>query len=254
MKDFTVSSSGIHFEDWGLIDYEAAVMGQLELLQRLSEGKAMETVIFCSHQPIVTLGRATQPGDVFGWQGKTLEVTRGGRATYHGPSQIVMYAILDLNRSHHQRAPKEIVGFLRDFENCIVEALQEFGIKAQGKSLQKFFKPHGADLEKPTQTESLNKPDKPTGADLQKNDPLDLEETGVWVGKQKVASLGIAVKKWITYHGAALNLDEDPEAFQGMKPCGFNSSTMVSVEKILGKKVSREKMISVLKEKSLKYL
>ncbi len=246
MNDFSISTSGIHFEDWGLIDYETAVMNQLEILQRLAEGKAMETVIFCSHPPVVTLGRATQPGDVFGWKGATLEVSRGGRATYHGPSQIVMYAILDLNRPHQQRAPKEVVGFLRDFENCIVETLQEFGIKAQGKSLQKF--------DKSTSNSSQKKTDSQIQDNVKTKDPLDLEETGVWVGKQKVASLGIAVKKWITYHGAAINLDEDPQAFQGMKPCGFNSSTMVSVERILGKKVSREKMISVLKEKSLKYL
>ncbi len=231
MNELKISSSGIHFEDWGLIDYPAALMNQLEILQRLSEGKAMETVAFCSHPAIVTLGRGTLPGDVFGWSGPTLEVSRGGRATYHGPSQVMMYAILDLNRQHHQRAPREIVGFLRDLEKCIVEALKDFGIEAQGKSLIKHTKTKSTD-------ESVQ----------------TTEETGVWVGRQKVASLGIAVKKWITYHGAALNLTEDPTAFQGLKPCGFDSQTMVSVEKLLGRKISRPEMIAVLSEKVLKYL
>lgn len=247
MKDLKISTSGIHFEDWGLIDYQTAVMSQLEILQRLSEGKAMETVIFCSHPPIVTLGRATKPGDVFGWSGPTLEVSRGGRATYHGPSQIVMYAILDLNRQHHQRPPREIVGFLRDFEKCIVAALSDFGITAHGKSLLKFEK--SASNQKSTSDEK----NKTTSGSRTQEDP-DLEETGVWVGKQKVASLGIAVKKWITYHGAAINLEEDPKAYVGLKPCGFDSSTMVSVEKILGKKIPRKEFISKLKEKVELYL
>lgn len=224
MNDFTLSTSGIHFEDWGLVDYQQALTQQLELLQKVSEGKAMPTVVFCSHPPIVTLGRATQPGDVFGWKGPTLEVSRGGRATYHGPSQIVMYAIIDLNPLHPRRGSREIVGFLRDFEKCIVESLKDFGITAEGKSLKKH-----------TEAEAT-------------------EETGVWVGRQKVASLGIAVKKWITYHGAALNFEHDPEAFQGLKPCGFSPETMTSVEKILGRKVPRADMMDSLRDKALKYL
>lgn len=224
MNDLKISSSGIHFEDWGLIDYQEALTTQLEILQKISEGKAMPTVVFCSHPAIVTLGRGTQPGDVFGWKGPTLEVSRGGRATYHGPSQIVMYAILDLNRPSPHRGSREIVGFLRDFERCIVEALKDFGISAEGKSLQKH-----------TEAEAT-------------------EETGVWVGRKKIASLGIAVKKWISYHGAALNLTDDPEAFQGLKPCGFDSQTMTSVEKVLGRAIPRSDMMDSLRDKVLKYL
>ncbi len=224
MNDLKLSTSGIHFEDWGLIDYQKSLMDQLELLQKVSEGAAMPTVVFCSHPPIVTLGRATQAGDVFGWKGATLEVSRGGRATYHGPSQIVMYAIIDLNQPHPRRGSREIVGFLRDFELCIVEALKDFGIEAQGKSLFKHSEAQAT------------------------------EETGVWVDRQKIASLGIAVKKWITYHGAALNLENDLKAFQGLKPCGLDSQTMTSVEKILGRPVPRDDMMDSLRDKVLKYL
>ena len=77
----------------------------------------------------------------------------------------------------------------------------------------------------------------------------ETDETGVWIGQQKIASLGIAVKKWVCYHGAAINLDHDPEAFQGLNPCGFKSSTMTNVEKILNKKVDRTEFQKKLLEK-----
>jgi lipoate-protein ligase B len=69
--------------------------------------------------------------------------------------------------------------------------------------------------------------------------PAHLSEgnTGVWIGKKKIASIGIAVKKWVSYHGVAINIDFDANAFQGLKPCGFTSETMVSLEELTGKKI-----------------
>lgn len=210
----------LKFEDWGLIDYEQALNRQLEKVEEVakateqaSQGENFGFLIFCTHPAVVTLGRKTQPGDVFGWKGPIIEISRGGRATYHGPSQLVVYPIFKI---------KDIGKYLRDFENAILDVLKTYGIEAVGKTLQK-------------------------KSDLQE----ETEETGVWVGRQKIASLGIGVKKWITYHGAAINLDEDPLAFQGMKPCGFSSETMVSLEKLLGRKVDRQEFSEKLKARLL---
>ncbi len=63
------------------------------------------------------------------------------------------------------------------------------------------------------------------------------DETGVWTGTQKIASLGIGVRKWVSFHGAALNVFEDPQAFQGLNPCGFRSSVMTNIEAFLGRKI-----------------
>src|SRR5690606_9542350 len=115
--------------------------------------------------------------------------------------QLVIYPILNLNFQRKGRKEKEIAGYLRILENSIVEVLKTYGVESVGKSLQK-------------------KSSEDEGKD----------ETGVWVGPQKIASLGIGVKKWVTYHGAAINLEYDPAAFQGLNPCGFQSSTMVSLE------------------------
>lgn len=201
----------LEFQDWGLIDYEQALNRQLELVEKVAEEKSHGYLIFCTHEPVVTLGRKTQPGDVFSWKGPVKEISRGGRATYHGPSQLVIYPILNMDFIHAQHPQRDIGWFLRSFENAIVQTLKNYGIEALGKSLQQ---------------KSLNEDAS--------------EETGVWVGRQKIGSLGIGVRKWVTYHGAAINLDYDPEAFIGMKPCGFHTETMVSLEKLLGRKIDRQ--------------
>ena len=213
------------FEDWGLIPYQEALDKQLQYVDKLAH--ALEAgeqhpgfLIFCSHPPVVTTGRQTQPEDIFSWQGEVIEISRGGRATYHGPSQIVVYPIINLKDARSDRGPQEVRGYLRAFESAIVDTLKEFGIESVGKTPQKI----------PGQQ-------------------AETDETGVWVGSQKIASLGIAVKKWITYHGAAINFFDDPTAFQGINPCGFKTETMVSVEKILGKnKISVEEFKTSLKK------
>ncbi len=211
------------FEDWGLIPYTEALNKQLEYVEKVknssTENKDSGYLIFCTHPPIVTKGRQTQDSDIFNWSGETIEISRGGRATYHGPSQLVIYPILNLKFSRNNRKPQEIRGFLRDFENGIVTALSKFNIQAEGKTLQKKIN-----------AESMT------------------DETGVWVQSQKIASLGIAVKNWITYHGAAINVDHDPLAFSGINPCGFTTSTMVSMESLLRQSVDRERFKDVLKK------
>lgn len=200
------------FQDWGLIDYQTALEKQLECVNFVAENPSHPGfLIFCVHPPVVTVGRQTRPDDIFAWNGQIIEISRGGRATYHGPSQLVVYPVLNLKLERTGRKPQEIRGYLRALEAAIVATLAEFGITAIGKTPQKLF-----------------------------GEAVESEETGVWVGTKKIASLGIAVKKWISYHGAAINLDFDSKAFQGLNPCGFQSSTMVSAEELLGKKISRE--------------
>lgn len=214
----TSEFSSLEFENWGQIPYQEALDRQLQLLSKIHESNKRGFLVFCTHPPVVTLGRKTEPGDVFDWQGETVEIARGGRATYHGPSQLVVYPIANLNIPGPQRPLHDVQKFLRLFENCIVETLQKIGIQSQGKSLS------------------------------------GTEATGVWVQGRKIASLGLGVKNWISYHGAAINLDHDPTAFKGLNPCGFSSEIMTSVEKELGKKISRKEFSALLKEQILKTL
>lgn len=193
-------------QDFGLIEYQEALKRQLDLVGLVHQELARETLILCSHPPVVTLGRGTKEGDVDGWAGEIVEISRGGRATYHGPSQIVVYPVIDLN--HRNR---DLHKYLRTLEEAIVATLRSFGIESQGRSLQNSAPGEEA-----------------------------VEATGVWVGSRKIASIGIGVRKWVTFHGLALNVEFDVSAFKGLKPCGFTPETMISMEEVLGSKPDRK--------------
>lgn len=207
-----LSINNLEILDWGLIDYRKAFALQEDLVQKIISGDEAEKIIFCSHPPIVTLGRGTKVGDVFAWQGDTMEVNRGGRATYHGPNQLIMYPLLYLGEPNDKFTvkkikPRDLHQYMRVLEESVLKTLSELGIESQGRSLQKQV--------------GVDAPD---------------EATGVWIGDQKVAAIGIAVKKWITSHGIALNVFDDPTAFQGFFPCGFKPTQVTSIEALLNRK------------------
>lgn len=208
----------LRFEDWGLIDYNEALLKQEHYVEEVRNGLRSATVCFCTHSPIVTKGRGTQTGDITDWSGPVVEINRGGRATYHGPNQIVIYPIISLMELSDQRRPQDVGSFLRQFELAIVDVLSDLGIRAQGKTYQ---------------------PKNETSAPK--------EETGVWVGDKKVASLGLSIRHWITFHGAALNVEFDPQAFQGLLPCGFQPSVMITIEELIGARPDRSFLIDRLK-------
>lgn len=207
------------FEDWGLIDYEKALNKQLEYVEKVAASSHPGFLIFCTHPPVVTLGRQSTPEDLFAWKGPVIEISRGGKATYHGPSQIVVYPILNLKNPRAGRGPQEVRGYLRALEQAIVKTLKTYNVEAIGRTPQKI----------PGQ-------------------PAETDETGVWVGDRKIASLGIAVKKWVTYHGAAINVSYDPEAFIGLNPCGFKSSTMLSLEQQINQKPDVDAFKNILRK------
>ncbi len=206
------------FENWGLVDYNEALSKQELYVEEVRSGTRSPTIVFCSHPPIVTKGRGTLAEDITTWNGPIKEISRGGRATYHGPNQIVIYPIIPLTQDSNQRRARDVGSFLRQFEFAIVDVLADLGIKAQGKSYQ------------PKGTNDFNR-----------------EETGVWVGSKKVASLGLSIRHWISFHGAALNVDFDPLAFKGLLPCGFQPSVMITIEELLGSTPNREFIVDRLK-------
>ena len=192
-------------ENLGLINYQKAYERQLELRDKLMFERAQDEVLLvCSHNPIVTLGKKSTKNDLSGWSGDLIEIERGGKATYHGPGQIIIYPILDLSKRNN-----DIHLFLRHLEEATVETLKEFQVKASG------------------------------------NPSNSMETTGVWIKNKKIASIGVAIKRWITYHGIALNVNQDPLAFSGISPCGYKASTMISLEEITNKKIDKDKVESI---------
>lgn len=185
---------------WGLIDYQECEAKQLALLEDIHQSQSPGHLVLCSHPEVVTLGKASQSSeDLIDWTGPVYEVNRGGRATYHGPEQIVIYCLVNLKFPGKDRKMKDIPDLLRGIEKSCVTVLNEHGINAEGKT----------------------------------NSHSDLNDTGVWVAGQKIMSLGIAVRHWISYHGLALNYGSNPKAFSGIRPCGFSRAEMTCLENLL---------------------
>lgn len=199
--------------DIGLKDYQSVYELQKSELQNVINGEE-EKLIICSHDPVVTLGKKSTPQDICGWKGPVVEIERGGKATYHGPGQIIIYPIIDLKKRN-----QDISNFLIALESSMIETLSYYGLSAKGN-------------------DERGKPD----------------YTGVWVDSKKIASIGVAVRRWVTWHGLAFNLYKDPNAFQGINPCGFSTDTMTSLENLLNEKVDRNDFVQKLSSVLIKKL
>ena len=192
--------------DLGLIPYQKALKLQIQLLERVYNKTAKETLIVCSHQPVLTVGRAADLNDIQSWDGDVVKVQRGGGVTFHGPGQIIIYPILDLKKRN-----RNLHGFLRNLEKGVIKTLKYYRIKAS-------YRP---------------------GA------------TGVWIKDRKIASIGIGVKKWISYHGLAFNFKNEFLDQGSFSPCGFSQSTMIGFTDLVSHiklEEVKERLITYLKE------
>jgi lipoate-protein ligase B len=184
--------------DLGVKPYAGTLELQRSLArQRISGELADDVLLLVEHEPVITMGRATQAGSLplsaaeLNRRGVgQYEVERGGDATFHGPGQLVGYPILDL-REHRE----DLHWYLRTLEEGLIRALDALSI--------------------------------PAG----RNPGL----TGVWTRGRKIASIGIHVKQWVTYHGFALNVTTDLSYFDLIVPCGIQNVIMTSVAMELGR-------------------
>ncbi len=178
----------------------AAMARQLELVDRcLGSGGAENFLLSVEHPPVITLGRSSAGEDMRRPRGllrrcgvEVVETNRGGKTTYHGPGQLVLYPIIDL-----RLRGRDLHRYLRDLEGWLIELLARYGITAR----------------------------------------TDPRNTGVWVDGGKIASIGIAVRRWVAYHGAALNVNTDMKYFDYIVPCGLEGVRMVSMAALLERTV-----------------
>lgn len=202
--------------DLGLKSYQETWELQKQLMEKRADGQIEDTLILVEHLPVYTVGRAgvassdtsresdqalsEAPGEIkvrkLG-SVKVVEVERGGKLTFHGPGQLVGYPIFSL--PHH-----DLRRYLRDMERILMSTL----------------------------TEATALPARPCPESLLL-EPGQLQ-TGVWIRDKKIASIGIAVKRWVTYHGFALNLTTDLRYFEAVEPCGFQGNIMTTVAAELG--------------------
>ena len=169
--------------DLGLIDYNDAYAIQRKTVEEVGAGQPA-TLILSEHPPVFTLGRIATENNFLIDQtaikekGAAIErIDRGGEVTFHGPGQLVVYPILDINNYG-----RDLKVYLGKFEQVAIDLLQHFGIVA-------------------------------TRVDGKR---------GVFVGPRKIVSIGIGVRKWVSFHGLAVNVNTDLRYFDMIRPCGLD--------------------------------
>lgn len=176
--------------DWALspgrTDYDAAVDFMEKRAAAIRAGDARELVWLLEHDPLYTGGTGAKPEDLFNPQGFPVhKASRGGQFTYHGPGQRVAYVMLDL-----EQRGKDIRAFVHALERWIIEALGAFNIDAE------------------------TRPDR-VGVWVDRTEP------GCALKEDKIAAIGIRVRRWVSFHGIALNIEPELSHFSGITPCGI---------------------------------
>jgi lipoyl(octanoyl) transferase len=175
------------------VDYPDAVAAMEARVAAISAGEAPELVWLVEHPPLYTAGTSARPSDLLEPGRFPVHPTgRGGEYTYHGPGQRVAYVMLDLNR----RAP-DIRRFVASLEEWIIRTLARFNVRGERRD----------------------------------------GRIGIWVARpdkgpgqeDKIAAIGIRIRRWVTFHGIALNVDPVLDHFSGIVPCGIRGHGVTSL-------------------------
>ena len=198
------------------VDYETALAKMDNHVEKMIQGEAGEKIWLLEHPPLYTAGTSADRKDlVEPNRFPVFETKRGGQYTYHGPGQRVVYVMLDLNKRG-----KDVKKFVKNLETWIALTLSEFNIIGQSRDGRVGI--------------WVERPDKP------------LNNYGA-VQEQKIAAIGVRLKKWITLHGLSINLDPDLSHFQGIVPCGIKEHGVTSLVD-LGLPVSMHDLDNALKK------
>jgi lipoyl(octanoyl) transferase len=179
----------------GLVDYNKA----LDLMQKqveavISAGSQNEAIFLLEHSDIYTAGTGDKkPRLIDKTDIPIIHTGRGGKATYHGPGQRVIYPILNLASEHRE---KDLKLYIRNLEQWIINTMSAIGVKAY----------------------TIN------------------DMVGIWVNDSnqpaKIAAIGIRVRKWVTYHGIAVNISTDLSKFSSIIPCGISKFPVTSLNNL----------------------
>ncbi len=183
--------------DWlvmdGPVDYEAAVQAMQTRAEAIAAGTAPELVWLLEHPPLYTAGTSARPGDLLlPDRCPVYRTGRGGQYTYHGPGQRIVYVMLDVGRR-----TGDVRAFVSALEQWTIETLAVFGVPARTHAGQ----------------------------------------VGVWVDRpekgpgrrDKVAAIGLRLRRWISQHGLSINVDPDLTHFDGIVPCGVREHGVTSL-------------------------
>ena len=182
----------------GLVGYEEAVAVMEERVAAIAAGQAPERVWLVEHPPLYTAGTSAQDEDLVDpGRFPVFRSGRGGQFTYHGPGQRVAYVMLDLNR----RVP-DLRRYVAALEAWLIGTLAAFNVRGERREDRVGV--------------WVRRPDRPGGP-------------GGEPAEDKIAAIGIRVRRWVTYHGVSLNVEPDLGHFTGIVPCGVRRHGVTSL-------------------------
>lgn len=216
----------VHFEDLGLIDYKEAwdyqekifaetIALKIERRNGTSEEETKNTLLFCEHPHVYTLGKSGKEDhlllDEHGLEendAKYYKINRGGDITYHGPGQLVAYPIFDLDHFF-----TDIHKYMRFLEEAVITVLASYGVKG----------------------------DRFPGY------------TGVWIEPEsprarKICAMGVKSSRWVTMHGIGFNVNSNLSYFSNIVACGIEDKAVTSLEKELGRPLDMAEVKDRLKK------
>lgn len=171
----------------GLVDYETAVAAMEARAAAIAAGEAGELVWLLEHPPLYTAGVSAKDADLLAPDRfPVFRTGRGGQFTYHGPGQRVAYVMLDL-----RARGRDVTKFVKDLETWIIGALADFNVKGEIR-------------------------DGRVGVWVERKGPG-------WAREDKIAAIGVRLRKWVSFHGIAFNVEPDLEHFSGITPCGISA-------------------------------
>lgn len=169
----------------GLTPYEPAVKAMETRAAAIAAGEAGELVWLLEHPPLYTAGVSSKPGDLLvPDRFPVFQTGRGGQFTYHGPGQRVAYVMLDL-----RKRDRDVTKFVANLEAWLIGALDRFNVKGEVREGR-------------------------VGVWVERKGPG-------WSREDKIAAIGVRLRKWVSFHGIAFNVEPDLEHFSGITPCGI---------------------------------
>jgi lipoyl(octanoyl) transferase len=197
------------------VDYKDAVEFMENYVAKISADNQPELIWLTCHPPIYTAGVSAKDEDLLRSDIPVYKTNRGGKHTYHDDGMRIIYVMLNLKNCFAPNQP-DVAKFVEMLENWVIAVLKRLEINGE----------------------------------IRKN------RVGIWVidknkEEKKIAAMGIKIRKWVSYHGIAININPDLEGFKGIVPCGLKDFGVTSIAD-LGKRISFEEIDEIIKEEFFK--
>lgn len=182
----------------GLTDFTQAEQWMEQRADAVAQGRAAECIWLVEHPPVYTAGTSAKTGDLNDPDRfPVIPTKRGGQYTYHGPGQRVVYIILDVGARG-----RDVRAFVRQLEAWIIHTLGQFNVTGEMREGRVGV--------------WVQRPEKP------------VDQSGA-IAEDKIAAIGIRLRKWVSFHGLSINVDPDLSHFTGIIPCGITEHGVTSL-------------------------